>query len=393
MQRESVAQAQKPDWTSLPQLNSARAPTKTIFATDEWFATCDNLNRVEEPVFDPDAFDFQGKVMDGWESRRRREAGHDWCIMKLGLSGVIKGFEVNTAFFTGNQVPRVSIQAVCLSQDINVLPEWNSKPRKGTKASPEEHAAIAKINSEAWDEIVPMSPLAPGYADCCKHYFPVNDERRFTHIRINYGPDGGIARIRCHGEVKVDWKQLIQAHAGNPVDLLASQNGGLGLMASNSHYGTPQNMLGFGRGVNMGDGWETARNPNRPPKFKTDANGMMELPGFDWCVLQLGTAGIVQALEIDTLHFKGNYPESFMMDGCFAPSATRTTFNPDAVQWTPLIKRTRLGPDAVHKFDQSSGLTPPPSPITHVRLTIYPDGGVSRVHLWGRPTPEALSKI
>jgi allantoicase len=264
--------------------------------------------------------------MDGWESRRRREAGHDWCIMKLGLAGVIRGFEVNTAFFTGNQVPRVMIQAACLDKDIDVLPEWNHKPRKGTKASPEEHAAIAKIKSEEWETVLPMRVLQPGWADCCKHYFAVDSNKRWTHLRINYLPDGGIARIRCHGEVLVDWAALNVKAQNQPIDLLSAANGGLGLMASNSHYGTPQLLLGPGRGVNMGDGWETARNPNRPPMFKTDANGMMELPGFDWCCLQLGSPGIPEMIEIDTIHFKGNYPESFMAEGCYSPQATRTTY-------------------------------------------------------------------
>lgn len=135
----------------------------------------------------------------------------------------------------------------------------------------------------------------------------------------------------------MDWNAIMAKSQQQPVDLLAQVNGGLGLMASNAHYGTPQNMLGIGRAVNMGDGWETARNPNRPPMFKMDANGMMELPGFDWCCLQLGAPGVPDILEIDTLHFKGNYPESFMAEWCFNPTATRTTWDPSSHASQPAI--------------------------------------------------------
>jgi len=380
-----------PNWTNLPVLNSLRAGTQICFATDEWFAVADNLNKEEPIEFDENAFDEHGKVMDGWETRRKRTAGHDWCLMKLGLAGVIKGLEVDTAFFTGNQVPRISIQGACLPGDLP-LPPWNAKPRKGTAASPEEVKAAEAVGSDTWHTILPMTPLNPGYFDCCKHFFPVDSAQRWTHIRVNYWPDGGVSRLKCYGEVSKDWSGWL---ASNPesgkelVDLVAAENGGLGLQASNSHYGRPQNLLNMGRGVNMGDGWETARNPKRPPVFKVNAEGMMELPGCDWCILQLGTPGTAAVLEVDTLHFKGNYPESCLVEGCYAPQAP---FNPNNAQWVPLLRRTRLTANAIHKFDASSGLQTPPSPISHLRLTIFPDGGVSRVRLWGRPAPQ-LSKI
>eukprot|EP00960_Hanusia_phi_P070887 767423-Hanusia_phi.AAC.3 len=245
-----------------------------------------------------------GKVMDGWESRRKRTAGHDWCLMKLGLSGVIRGFEVDTSFFTGNQVALASFPlaqpspsllflasrfklhvsssrsplslALCsphnlLSGDLPPVGQggsaWNAKPRKGSKATEEEVQAAEKLATDKWHTLVPMNPLQPGYIDCCKHFFAVEDARRWTHLRINYFPDGGVARIRCFGEVQKDWGQVVLGGPEDVVDLAATENGGIGLMASNSHYGRPQNMLGMGRAVNMGDGWETARNPNRPPVF------------------------------------------------------------------------------------------------------------------------------
>lgn len=356
-----------------------------LFATDEWFAVAGNLNKEDPAVFDPNAFDAEGKLMDGWETRRKRTAGHDWCLMKLGLEGVIRGIEADTSYFTGNQVPRVSIQAANLSTPLP-LPPWNAKPRKGTKASDEEVAAANACGTDKWTTIVPMSPLKPGYFDTCKHYFLVRDEERYTHIRVNYWPDGGVARLRVFGEVKKDWSAVATSAL---VDLAATENGGLGLMASNSHYGRPQNLLGAGRGVNMGDGWETARNPNRPPEFKVDKNGMMELPGNDWCIIQLGVPGKVEKVEIDTIHFKGNYPESCMLESCSAPKASRLTFEPEQQTWTPLLPRTRLGPNALVTFDASSGVIPSTAPITHVRFTTYPDGGVSRLRLWGKPEPRS----
>ena len=232
-----------------------------------------------------------------------------------------------------------------------------------------------------------MSPLKPGYIDTCRHFFEVQDEERYTHIRVNYWPDGGVARLRVFGEVKKDFSA---APAQGLIDLAATANGGLGLMASNSHYGRPQNLCGAGRGVNMGDGWETARNPNRPPEFKVDANGMMQLPGFDWCVIQLGVPGLVEKIEIDTIHFKGNYPESCMLEWCHEPSATRLTFDPVHAHWDTLLPRTRLGPNQIAAFGPAEGLAATSKPVTHVRYTIYPDGGTSRLRLWGKPEVRKL---
>ncbi|EKX45184.1 hypothetical protein GUITHDRAFT_71482 [Guillardia theta CCMP2712] len=369
--------AAAPEWTMLPQLNGERAGTAILFATDEWFAEAGNLNREGPPQFDPNAFDTHGKVMDGWESRRKRTAGHDWCLMKLGLSGVIRGFEVDTSFFTGNQVPRISIQAACISGDLPPVGQgataWTAKPRKGSKATDEEARRLVNLGTDKWHTLVPMTPLQPGYIDCCKHFFPVEDARRWTHLRINYFPDGGVARIRCFGEVQKDWGQVVLGPE-ELVDLAATENGGIGLMASNSHYGRPQNMLGMGRAVNMGDGWETARNPNRPPVFATDEQGMMKLPGNDWCVIQLGAAGLVRAISIDTLHFKGNYPESCLIEAACSPGSSRLDFKPEEAQWKVLLPRTRLSPHNDHRFDDKSGMLNLPTPVTHIRLTIYPDG-------------------
>ncbi len=181
-----------------------RAGTEILFATDEWFAVAGNLNKEDPAVFDPNAFDDEGKLMDGWETRRKRTAGHDWCLMKLGLEGVIKGVEADTSFFTGNQVPRISIQAANLSSPLP-LPPWNAKPRKGTKASNEEVDAAVACGTDKWETIVPMSILKPGYFDTCRHFFTVEKEheKRYTHIRVNYWPDGGVARLRVFGEVQV----------------------------------------------------------------------------------------------------------------------------------------------------------------------------------------------
>ncbi|KAJ1496135.1 allantoicase [Baffinella frigidus] len=380
MQRPSQLEVLAPEWVNLPQLNAARTGTRVLFATDEWFAEAGNLNREEPPTFDEDAFDTHGKVMDGWESRRKRTAGHDWCLMKLGLPGVVVGFEVDTSFFTGNQVPRISIQGANIQGDLAIAP-WDAKgTRKGTKASDEEVAEANALGSKQWEELVPMSPLKPGYADTCRHWFAVSSTVKVTHLRINYWPDGGVARLRCFGRVQKDWSTY---QGGQLVDLAATVNGGLGLMASNSHYGRPQNMLSTGPSVNMGDGWETARNPNRPPEFKLTPEGMMELPGFDWCCIQLGTPGVVTIAEVDTMHFEGNYPESCLIEGALvAPGAP---FNPDQATWTTLLPRTRLTANSAHKFDKLLSA----AAVSHVRLSIYPDGGVARLRFWGTPSTKS----
>ncbi|CAN0168287.1 unnamed protein product [Ascophyllum nodosum] len=376
----------------MTDLASATFGGRVQFASDEWFAPARRLMMPTEPVFNDEYTEF-GKWMDGWESRRKRVAGHDWCIIRLGLSGCISGVIVDTAFFTGNQAPRFSLQGAWMPEEPEILTELDKRwtmDRLGSAASPEEMAKASALRSEEWDEILGMTPLRPGYEEDRRHYFTVRCDRRFTHLRLNIFPDGGVARLRVHGTVERNWEVVpIDAE----VDLLAVENGGVEVACSNHHYGEPKNMIKPGRGVNMGDGWETARKPDRPAVLEVGADGLVKAPGGDWAILRLGAVGEVSRLVVDTNHFKGNFPESVSVDACLAPETTSSSAFSDieggggAVKWRPLLLRRKAGPARrvrEHIFELNKGELEPLGPISHLKLSIMPDGGVMRLRAFGR---------
>ena len=401
---------------------------RVIFATDEFFAVADNLLKRAEPSYDPNAYCSQGKVMDGWESRRRRQPGHDWCVIRLAYKGTIAGFEVDTAYFTGNFAPRISIQAANLpGYSTDAHDQWmpGSFDRfergggiRGSKASPEliekaEAACEEHAVPGHWHTLLEMSPLQPGYPESRMHYFAVTDpsmkKTPYTHIRINYFPDGGVARLKAFGSVFVNFQKDVFERCeklGDPIptlDLASMALGGRGLACSNKHFGVPRNLLKPGRGLDMGDGWETARHLSRPAIIETNPDtGLVDTDLGDWCILQLGTiTERCEKLEIDTCHFKGNYPESIMIEGGCARNVSSAdvhnekeddddvSFDDLKIEWSPLLGRTKLGPDKIFTFDQKE-LAPPSAEaeyISHIRVSIYPDGGISRVRVHGKPKP------
>uniref|UniRef100_A0A3P8TUE1 Allantoate amidinohydrolase n=1 Tax=Amphiprion percula TaxID=161767 RepID=A0A3P8TUE1_AMPPE len=371
-----------PDFLQFNDLACETVGGKVIFATDEWFAPANNLLKREPPQFIASAFTDFGKWMDGWETRRKRISGHDWCIIQLGVPGLIHGFDVDTSFFTGNHSPHVSIQAGCLDQ----LPTFTLEgDRTGMAASDSQMAAVAKLGSEAWPELVSVSELQPGYSDSCHNYFRVNFNRRVTHIRLNMYPDGGIARLRVYGVGQRDWSSV---STNQLVDLVALTNGGVCLGYSDAHFGHPRNMIGLGRAANMADGWETARRLDRPKKLKVDQQGILQVPGREWAVFRLGHPGLISSIEVDTNHFKGNFPDSCRIEACtLTPEeetqCIRTRWN--SGKWQVLLPPQKLRPHHIHHYSEAELM--PSHPVSHVRLIIAPDGGVSRLRLWGRLTP------
>lgn len=319
-------------FTQLADLASARVGGVALAANDEFFAGKANLLKVPKAVFIPEKFTARGKWMDGWETRRRRTPGHDWCVVKLGLRGLIRGVNVDTSHFIGNYPEHCSIEAADLST---------------------RNARRSTLDAAPWTEILPKSPLKPG----TDNLFSVHSDRPWTHVRLNIYPDGGVARLRVYGEVLVDWKAL--AASGKPIDLGAVGSGALALSASDEHFGRKENLTMPGRAANMGDGWETRRRRG---------------PGFDWVILRLGGPGRIEKVEIDTNHFKGNYPDSFSLEACLAPDGHL----PHGT-WTQLLPQTKLKAHHRHLFSVRQA-----APATHVRLNIYPDGGVSRLRLYGR---------
>jgi allantoicase len=338
------------DFTQLADLASERLAGRVLEANDEFFAPKENLLKEAKPVFIEGKFTTRGKWMDGWETRRRRTQGYDWCIVRLGLPGVIRGVVVDTSFFKGNYPERFSLEAC----DIG----GNSTHKNEKK----------QLKSVHWVELLPETSLQ-GHSH---NLFPVNSNGRFTHVRLNIFPDGGVARLRVHGEVVADKKKLSRGE----VDLIALENGGSVTASSDEFFGTPRNLLMPGRAKNMGDGWETKRRRG---------------PGHDWVVLKLGVPGVIQRVEVDTAHFKGNFPESCSMEACYAPDAAVDTLLATSQAWKEILPSTKLKANYRHIFKTLKSV----GSASHVRFHIYPDGGVSRLRIYGRaqPTEDPVAEI
>ena len=321
-----------PPFTHLIDLAAERFGGQVLWCTDDFFAEKENLIKPSKPVFIADKYTDRGKWMDGWESRRKRDPGHDEAVIQLGAAGVIKGFEVDTAHFLGNHPPHCSIDA-CYAPEGN----WE-------KAE--------------WTEILPKSPLNPG----SQHFFEANTQHAtrqlVTHCKLHIYPDGGVARLRVYGEVQRDWARV---KPDEVTDLASAQNGALAIQCNDMFFSHMNNLIMPGRGVNMGDGWETKR--NRTPNNR------------DWVIVRLAHKGILQKALIDTCHFKGNYPDTFILEGTNSESDDLSNG-----MWSTIIERTKLQADHEHQFQQEVMCN---EPVTHVRLSIFPDGGVSRMRLWG----------
>ena len=313
-------------------LEQPRLGTRVVFATDDFFAAKERLIEPAAPVFIDGKYDDHGKWMDGWESRRRRDDGHDCCVVRLGTRSIVHGLDVDTSFFTGNYPPAVSVDACDCEDDM-----------PGKEAN--------------WREILPRADIVGD----AHHFFGISDNEAVTHLRLNIFPDGGVARLRIYGEVKADAALLAGDDA---IDLFAFENGGRALYCSDEHYGSMHNLNIAGRGVNMGDGWETARRRGE---------------GNDWVIVALGRPGVIGGVEIDTGHFKGNYPGSAEIRAAFVDGAEDLVVA--SADWPVLLPRTKLGPDAIHRFADDIAR---PQEVSHARLDIYPDGGVSRLRLFGK---------
>ncbi|NMG46296.1 allantoicase [Aromatoleum toluvorans] len=329
--------ADLPEWARRSvDLANPRLGAKALYATDDFFAEVARMLNPEPAQFVPGKFDTNGKWMDGWESRRKRVAGHDWALVKLGCKGRIRGFDVDTSHFTGNYPPAVSIDAtVSESDDVEAL------------------------KTATWTQILPATPLGPN----SHHILESVSDAVWTHLRVNIFPDGGIARLRVYGQPV---GKLESASPDAIVDLVALENGGRPVSWNDASFGSSVTTLLLpGRGMNMGDGWETRRRRE---------------PGNDWCVLELGAPGIIEKIEVDTAFFKGNYPDRCSVQAAFVEGGTDRSATTQSMFWPILLPEQKLSMDAVHTFTDLASL----GPVTHVRFNIFPDGGVSRLRLWGR---------
>lgn len=331
----------------LIDLASARLGGRAVMANDEFFAPKERLLEPADPVFEPDRYTDRGKWMDGWETRRRRTPGHDWCIIELAVPGRIRRVVVETTHFRGNHPESCSLEAAPPS---------------------DPDAATGTPRDGGWREILSRSPLAGD----SRNEFGIEDTEPCSRVRLNIFPDGGVARLRVLGEPTPDWSRLL---AGRElVDLAAALHGGVPIECSDRFFSDPGNLLMPGPSTHMGDGWETRRRRG---------------PGHDWVVVRLGRPGVIEEVEVDTSHFKGNYPAACSLEGLPAAGERGATHagsggrTGSAGAWHELLSRAELGPDAVHRFTPAPGGTA----VSHVRFNIYPDGGVARLRLHGRPVP------
>ncbi|MDG4782161.1 allantoicase [Micromonospora sp. WMMD961] len=317
----------------LPDLASRALSGAVVHASDEFFAPSDHLVDPNPPTFTPHTFGAKGQVYEGWETRRRRTPGHDHAIVRLGVPGIVHTVVVDTSHFTGNYPPYAAVDGCRL----------------------DGHPSPGEVAEATWTPLVPRSALAGD----SRNVFPVEPGHRLTHVRLSIFPDGGVARLRVHGEAIPDPRFL----SGGLVDLAALEHGGLVVGCSNMFYGTPNNLIAPGRARTMGEGWETARR-------RDDGN--------DWVLLRLAAPGVVHLVELDTSHFKGNAPGAAALRGC-------ATDPDDPDGWFDLLPVTRLQPDTRHRF-----LVAEARPATWVRLDAYPDGGMARLRLLGEITPAGL---
>ena len=324
------------DLTELVDLAAERLGGSVLLANDEFFAPKEALLKAGAPEWREGVYTERGKWMDGWETRRRRTPGHDWCIVRLGVPGIIRGVVVDTSFFTGNFPESCSIEGA----SIDGLPD---------------PATLAADGSVRWTPLLERSPLA-GHS---RNVFPVSHDARVTHLRLSIYPDGGVARLRVHGEVKPGADVL---RPGREIDLAAIEHGGWVVVCSDMFYGHRQNLLMPGRSTHMGDGWETKRRRG---------------PGHDWTIVRLAERSTIARVELDTDHYRGNAPGSCSLDCCDAPLATVADLS-SGVAWRELQAASPLQPHTRHAWSCVST-----TPATHVRLNIFPDGGVARLRVFG----------
>jgi allantoicase len=320
------------DFRDLPDLAGERLGGAAVYATDDYFAEKENLLKPDKPVWKEHEYTSRGKWMDGWESRRKRTPGHDFCVIRLGLPGVIRGVVVDTSFFRGN------------------FPEAFSLDGYSTRPETE----VDSLLQSDWTDVLPRTPLKGDSENMVPAQYPY----AVSHLRFNIFPDGGVARLRVHGSVLPEWRRV--GGLRNELDLAAVEHGGEVLQCSDMFFGPKHNLIMPGRAHNMSDGWETRRRRG---------------PGHDWVVVRLGVEAVVRRIEVDTAHFKGNYPDTASLEG-----------SSDGKQWSEILPRTKMQAHTRHLFLdelQNAG------PLTQVRLNVFPDGGVSRLRVYGTATERA----
>lgn len=326
------------DFTDLVDLAAEALGGTVIAANDEFFAPKEALLKATPAEWREGVYTERGKWMDGWETRRRRTPGFDYAIIHLGAAGVVCGVVIDTAFFRGNYPEGASIEGC----------EVEGTPSVDVLMHP----------STVWRTILPQVSLKGD----SRNLFATEDAGRLTHLRLNIFPDGGVARLRVHGDVRP-----MQEGVGDAsIDLAALENGGFSMVCSDMFFGHRQNLILPGRSTHMGNGWETQRRRG---------------PGHDWTIIRLGSPGTIERVELDTDHYKGNAPGACMIEVCGLLGASVEQLVDSALPWTTIVPETTLQPHGRHRWAVSTVIG-----ATHLRLNIYPDGGVARLRAFGHRT-------
>jgi allantoicase len=319
------------DFTDLPDLACEAIGGAAILCNDEFFAQKENLLKAHAAEWREHEYTDRGKWMDGWETRRYRPADgiapgrdsdvHDWCVVRLGMPGKIRGVVVDTAFFRGNYPDTCAIWAATIDDPLD----------------------LRALDAAEWVNILPRSSLEGN----SKNQFRIDHDQRFTHVRLDIYPDGGVARLRVHGEVVPRWELL----RGQLIDLAALVNGAWVETCSDMFFGSRNNLIKPGPSLSMADGWETRRKRG---------------PGHEWAIVRLAAPGTVERLEIDTSHFKGNAPALITVEGRRDDD------------WRPLLS-TPAQAHTKHVFEDLRRI----GDVSHLRLGVYPCGGIARMRAWG----------
>lgn len=335
----------EPSFVEMLDLMSSKVGGTAMAANDEFFAPKENLVNPHPAEWREGAYTDRGKWMDGWESRRRRadrDVAHDWCLLRLGIPGMVSGVVVDTAFFRGNYPASCSIEYACIDE------YWSAEQILDPK------------NNVEWKTLLPRANLQ-GHTRNCFAIDPQQAPHRVTHVRLNMFPDGGIARLRIHGTPMPAWAG--RGGLGAEIDLAASESGAVAISCSDMFFSSRHNLIAPGLSAGMHDGWETKRRRG---------------PGHDWAIVKLAGAGQIGRVEVDTSHFKGNAPGSFALEWCHHDELNHQL---SEAKWLPLMDETSLLPNTRHFF--ADGIKNHRA-ATHIRLNIFPDGGVARLRVWGK---------
>ena len=314
-------------------LAQERLGSKVVYKTDEFFAKASRIIKTEDPIFITNKFDNHGKWMDGWETRRKRNKGHDYLIIRLGKEGIISKLNISTLYFNGNQPEFASVEGCYSKKKI---------PDKKTK----------------WKLILNKKKTKPS----SNNIFNIKNKSVFSHIKLNIFPDGGVARLRVYGKIVINKTQFKK----KIINLSALSNGASIIACNNEHFGKAENILAPGNSKNMGDGWETRRSRGK---------------NYDWVIFKCVT-GKIDNIQIDTHHFKGNYPDMCSVQGAYL---SRVSNNKSIIaksnKWKTILNKAKLRPHKKHNFKNKliKG-----TKINYIRINIYPDGGISRVRIFGR---------